>query len=181
MSAHSARSKLNNKQVHSKFARTIPDYNDSSQAIVSYLIQKYDILNNQPYVAILFSDSDAGHDYESTLKESLVDGGVPRIQIRGIDIKSNSNSDGVLQRVIRLKELRFRYVIVLLDNFPIRVFNILIEHAIQEDLIGNEGNTWILAGGNIGDHGHYAANSSIMNAIEVRMIYNLHKIFHTAV
>ena len=172
VSAHSSRSELANPRVYTKFARTIPGYTDTSQAIVSYLIHKYDILNNEPYVAIIFSDGNAGRDFNSIMIEKLRQAGIPRIQIRGISI--DKNGDNVSDRIERLKNLRFHYIITALDDFTKNGFDHLIEEVVRENLIGVKDNTWVFFGDLTrydrvsGDR--YPFNSSIVSGITVRIL-----------
>ena len=66
--------------------------------------------------------------------EQLNNEDVPGIQIRGISI--DKNGDNVSDRIERLKNLRFNYIIILLDDFTDIGFDHVIEEVVRENLIG---------------------------------------------
>ena len=132
VSAHSTRDELNELQTYPKFARTNPSYIDTSQVIVSYLIHKYDILNNEPYVAIIFSNGNSGRDFNSILTEQLRKKGIPRTQIRGISV--DKNGDNISDRIEVLQNLRFHYIITVLDDLTKNGFDHLMKEIVQTNL-----------------------------------------------
>ena len=172
MSAFSTGNELNDQKVYRKFARTIPDHIDLSQAIFSYLNHKYDILNNQPYVAILVPTTRGGIQFASELTEYLAKRGIPHNQIQAISI--DRTGEGAAERIRTLEELRFRYIIVLGMDFTREGFDTLMEEAINLDLIGNEKNTWMFSQHliDMDDDGHYPLGSPIISALEVRIVFN---------